>query len=698
MEHFAHNALELLAPAGAWESMVAAVQNGADAVYFGGSAFHARRYAQGFDDAQVQHAIAYCHARGVRAYITCNTLLLDKELPRAFKYAAFLYRAGADALIVQDLGLARMLRAQVTALPLHASTQLCIHDEAGLYMCKELGLTRVVLGRELSLNRIRSLHSAVDIELECFAHGALCTAVSGVCLFSSLAGGRSGNRGACAQPCRKAYGLGVFDKHLYPLSLQDLCMYPHIQQLQDVGVTCIKLEGRMKRPEYVAAMTALYRMAIDGAPQEDIARTYQQMEQIFTRGRSTGYYFCSDVPAGAKGVLGTGQAALKRWRESYQKERKKQPVKAVLRLKVGESAQLRLSLGKISVQVQGDCVQPAQKAPDTSRYQAQIAKMQDTPFFLEAMQLDMQTPGFLPVSALNALRRSALEALYGMLQRPRDLDEPSPPAMLAPSREGGKTQIVCVVEDCKRALAAIQAGASHIALAPVEYAKAACTLEALQKYRKTCKLLLQLPAVDIGGDMRDDWEMCFSRGLLDGGIAQNAGQIASIKGECFAGYLCNASNGQAVSKLRELGYTQVVASLEVNQAQLRDMIAEHRVGVYVYGRVQLMQLWHCPYKAASGCNACKNEQALQDAAGRIFPLDTLHTRSGCLHRVRNCNTLDILDVLHTLPMPPFMMLEFTNESEDVIQARVLAAKEAAAGNVPLRYGETRGHWSRGWEA
>lgn len=251
--------LEILSPAGSFEAMTAAVRAGADAVYFGAGGFNARRNAKNFGDDELASAMRYCHLRGVKTYVTVNTLVTDRELQEAKGLIARLNELGADALIVQDLGIARMARALAPDLPLHGSTQMTVHSLGGVLAAHKLGLERVVLSRELPLEEIRFICQRSPIEIEVFCHGALCMSYSGQCFLSSAIGGRSGNRGLCAQPCRMNYAF--FGGAPSPLlSLKDLSAAGHLRALAEAGVKCLKIEGRMKRPEYVALATKTYKI------------------------------------------------------------------------------------------------------------------------------------------------------------------------------------------------------------------------------------------------------------------------------------------------------------------------------------------------------------------------------------------------------------------------------------------------------
>ena len=254
--------MELLAPAGSPEALTAAVQAGADAVYLGFGPLNARRNAKNFTREELEAGVAYCHLRGVKVYLTLNTLLTNRELPLAAETGAWASDLGIDAVLVQDLGVARLLRRTCPDLPLHASTQMTVHSLDGVRACADLGMTRVVLSRELSADAIADLCARSPVELEVFGHGALCMCYSGQCFLSAVLGGRSGNRGLCAQPCRLAFRWPGEKTPSHPLSLKDLSLAGALGQLEEMGVACLKIEGRMKRPEYVAVVTGIYAAAL----------------------------------------------------------------------------------------------------------------------------------------------------------------------------------------------------------------------------------------------------------------------------------------------------------------------------------------------------------------------------------------------------------------------------------------------------
>ena len=279
---------ELLAPAGGQEALVAAVQSGADAVYMGFGAFNARRSARNFSDEEFRAAVSYCHLRGVKVYLTLNTLVTDRELPALAAEARTASECGVDAILVQDWGVLSTLQKIIPDVPLHASTQMSLHTLSGVQEAARLGMTPAVLARELSRGEISEICANSPIEIETFVHGALCMCYSGQCEMSAVIGRRSGNRGACAQPCRLPYGYGRFENR-YPMSLKDNCLIRYLGELARMGVASLKLEGRMKRPEYVAIVTGIYRAALDG--REVRSSDLSALRAAFSReGFTEGYY------------------------------------------------------------------------------------------------------------------------------------------------------------------------------------------------------------------------------------------------------------------------------------------------------------------------------------------------------------------------------------------------------------------------
>ena len=690
--------MTLLSPAGSRESLIAAVQNGADAVYLGGSAFNARRFAGNFSEEELLWAVDYCHVRGVAVNVTFNTLLFDKELAAALSYGRFLYEAGVDAAIVQDLGLVRMLHSELPGLVLHASTQMGISDLEGAHVVRDMGLSRVVLAREVPLKAVREICAGAGIEVEVFAHGAMCMSTSGACLFSSMAGERSGNRGTCAQPCRKRMAVGKRPGPSdYALSLSDLCMLSHVRELADAGVACIKLEGRMKRPEYVAAATRAYRAALDGAEERELVRLQEELFSVFNRGgEKTGYYYGDGGITDCVAKAEPEEERLRELRTTYAADTRKQPVAVAAELLPGEPARLSLSCGGISVKVEGETVQLAEKPQNAERYAAQLQKFGATPFCVESFALTMPENAFLPMGKVNELRRKACDALLARLcVRERAVETLHVPEPVRKS--DGSGQIMARVRTVEQAEAAFKAGAQEVLLSPVDYGDETAP-RALQKYRDKAKLLLSLPASILSRAEHARVAALLHSGLFDGAEANNLGQIPMIMHlpVRIAGSTLNALNALSVDQLLSLGVQRVVLSQELTKPQMRDILIKTGGAVTVYGRAEMMQLRHCPVRERQGCQNCTGiAGTLVDEAGRVFPLSNVRQEEGCLIRVLNCSVTDITDLYGTLPPVDAALLSFYEESPEIVAQCVENARRAAAGAAVKPVADaTRGHWAR----
>lgn len=700
----------LLSPAGSPESLRAALQNGADGAYFGGAAFNARRGAANFTELEMQAALDQCHLYGTRAFVTMNTLLTGRELPAALSYARFLYEAGADALIVQDLGLVRLLQRELPGFPLHASTQMGVCDIPGARLLQAMGFACVVLAREVSCQGIAAIHEGVDIPLEVFAHGALCMGFSGACLLSSMAGGRSGNRGTCAQPCRKRAAVnqrpGPAD---YALSLSDLCLLEHLGDLRAAGVTWLKLEGRMKRPEYVAAVTAAYRAALDGAGPEELAGHRARMLALFDRGGGrVGYFYGDGARTGCVARSEPPAALLKELAASYAGENRRQPVALELALRRGEPARLTLTMeqrgeapwgGQKTVTVAGPAPGAAEKPQDPRRYLEQVQRLGDTPFYAASCGGEVDGGAYLPVRALNGLRRQGCEALLAALRFRRPPAPEPGPADEAPAPFRGEAAVLVTARTLEQAQAAAAAGAGLVALEAALGVERA--LEALQPLRGRAKLLLALPAAAPQGRETERLAGLLRGGGIDGALAANLGQAGLLEGLGLkiAGTQLGAFNAQGVRALKALGFDRVLLSLELTKAQMRDILAVEAAGVSAYGRAQLMQLLHCPLKERAGCAGCPGEGAfVEDEAGRRFPLSPLRGAEGCLVRLLNCLPTDVLDLLGGLPRPALVQLAFYQEGPGEVGRLVGRAKAALVGEgLEPPQNATRGHWNRAVE-
>ena len=400
---------EILAPVGGEEQLYAAVRCGADAVYFGLQNFNARRNASNFNGENLQSSIDYCHEHNCKVNITINTLVHDNEIEEMHKAVDTAANAHADALIIQDFAVAKYVKEKYPNLPMHASTQMAVHNSEGVKILKDYGFKQFVLARELSLDEIKAIYDKTGEDLEVFVHGAHCMSVSGNCYMSAFIGGRSGNRGLCAQPCRLDWNLNGRE---CALSLKDLSYINHIQQLSDAGVKTLKIEGRMKRPEYVAEAVTQCRNAADGKAvnTEDLRSVFSRSG--FTDGYLTGKRNIDMFGYRTKEDVTAAAGVLPRLSKLYEKEPQTIPVDMHLYVYADKPARLDLSDGTHKVSASGDIPQIAKNLPLDFEYaKKSLAKTGGTPYYLDKLFVDCGEGLMLPASALNALRRSALEKL-----------------------------------------------------------------------------------------------------------------------------------------------------------------------------------------------------------------------------------------------------------------------------------------------
>ncbi len=440
-DHKKQYKLEVLAPAGSFETFLAVINAGADAVYLGGSRFGARAYADNFDADALLRAIDYAHLHDRKVYLTVNTLLKERELAELADYLLPFYRQGLDAVIVQDMGAFELVREQFPDLAVHTSTQMTITGAEGAEYMHKLGASRVVLARELSFAEISYIHSSVSVQLEAFVHGALCYCYSGQCLFSSMLGGRSGNRGRCAQPCRLPYELCDSHKKKLPqrgsymLSPKDLCSISYLPDLFESGVYSLKIEGRMKQAEYAAGVVSIYRAYVD-AYLEDVARygiadarrrflvSGEDMQKLWDFGNRSGFtegYFYRQngkdmITFEKPGHIKSNEALQNEIRRTYIDDELKEKIKGNLILKKELPAIIELSCKGKRVSVEGDIVQAAQNQPlSLDKVERNLRKTGNTPFVFDELTVEMEDDVFLPVGAINRLRRDAMEQLMGQV-------------------------------------------------------------------------------------------------------------------------------------------------------------------------------------------------------------------------------------------------------------------------------------------
>ena len=436
---------EILAPAGSPQALIAAVRSGADAVYLGIKNLNARRSAENFDDEQLKEAVAYCHKHNVKVHLTLNTLVSDGELEKAQEAVQLACEAGVDAIIVQDIGIAELIHRTAPDMPLHASTQMSVQTAAGLKRLKRLGFTRAVLPRELSKEEIKKLCENSPVELECFVHGALCMCVSGQCLFSAVLGSRSGNRGACAQPCRLPFSVENGTGH--DLSLKDLSLIDYISEMAEMGVCSFKIEGRMKRPEYVAAAVKACRNSVDGVTDNALR---DDLRSVFSRSGFTDGYYRNKLGYDMFGIrrkddVTAASGVLKKLEKLYEKEKADTVVDFAFTALKGEPMSLAARAGAKNVFIEGEVPQLAMnKATTAEAVHNQLSKVGGTRFLCGDIDIELDDGLFIPVSELNKLRREVIEKLDGNKAQSKSF---TPEYIKIQPHTPGKKRLICRFAD-----------------------------------------------------------------------------------------------------------------------------------------------------------------------------------------------------------------------------------------------------------
>lgn len=628
--------MELLSPAGGWEAMVAAVQNGADAVYMGFGGLNARRSARNFTDEEFRAAVAYCHLRGVKVYLTLNTLVTDRELPAAAEALKKASDMGVDAILIQDWGIWRLAREIAPDVPLHASTQMSLHTLGGACRAAELGLERVVLARELSRRDIHTITRGCPAEIEVFGHGALCMCYSGQCEMSAVIGGRSGNRGACAQPCRLPYGVNEKAAGGHPLSLKDANLADYVQELEQMGVACLKLEGRMKRPEYVAVITGIYRHLLDEkrGPSREESR---QLEAAFSRsGFTDGYYKGRTGPE----MFGTRpenapepKELFARAKAGYSREDSRRvPVDMVCTLRAGEPVSLTASAGGHTVRAEGPTPEEARnRALTAAELQSRLEKTGGTVFRPRETRVEMEEGLILPASAVNALRRQALEGLEAALAQPpvRRTGTPSPLPQAQPGPDA--PVLTCSImrpEQLTEPLAQCET-----VYVPAELLEK-IDLNRWAEMTHICAVLPRIFRTEDQAALRALLQR--HRQKLSAVAIGNLGHLPITEGlglPLWGDLGLNLFNSESLLFWKELGLEAAAVSMELRWQQIRDLRKVLPCEAVVYGRLPLMIMENCVIRNQLGCRdagrdyadrspacRCGQENVLVDRTGAQFPL------------------------------------------------------------------------------
>lgn len=747
--------LELLAPAGSLKTLKAVIHAGADAVYLGGSMFGARAYANNFNEEELLEAIRFGHIHGRKIILAVNTLLKEYELGQLYDYLRPYYEAGVDAVIVQDMGVMEFIKTHFPNLPIHTSTQMTITNVEGARLLKEQGVERVVTAREMSLEEIQRIHDEVGVELESFIHGALCYCYSGQCLFSSIIGGRSGNRGRCAQPCRLSYEVLQGEKsltghHATPiLSLKDMCTLPFLYELADHGVYSFKIEGRMKTPEYAAGVVSIYRKYmdsyLDGSRIPVEKKDIRALLELGNRGGFTnGYYYHhndSDMLSGESASHNKSEGVLQdNIRREYVDTELKEKIKGKLILNKECPAKIEVQYGKIKVSYQGDMVLVAQNRPLTKEVVTEkITKTGNTPFVFENLEVTMDDDIFMPVNQLNQLRRGALEALEEALLKPyeRTLPELVETSSAETDRQttgnaikekqisrqslsqtsgqqsaDSSTEVRVLIEDAEQLPAVLKADF-------VDTVYLDCMLYTRENL--ICKLNEDIDRVHASGKkafyvfpfiFRQQTSLFYEKIMpelkklpLDGIMVRSLDEIAFMKEWGNGNWqMVSDSNlytysNEAAEYFYRLGMIQDTIPVELNRKEILRR-ENSRSEMIIYGRLPLMITAQCIHKNTLGCMHQPKVLNLKDRYSVHFPVKNFC--SECYNVIYNSLPVCLFkeDVTVKKIAPAVVRLSFTTETEEETEQILtiygdIYKNGGILGQMPMEC--TNGHFKRGVE-
>ena len=653
--------IEILAPAGGYDSVIAAVRSGADAVYAGGKSFSARASAQNFDFEQLCSAVEYCHIHGVKFYLTINTIVFDdefKQLKQAITEAA---KADVDALIVQNMGVARLAQRIAPDLALHASTQMSVHTASGVEALYEQGFKRVVLAREMSRDEIKKA-AEIPVELEVFVHGALCMCVSGQCYFSAMLGSRSGNRGACAQTCRLPFTVSG-GKGKYALSLKDNSIIPYLNELEEIGVASAKIEGRMKRPEYVSAAVTACREQRDLGFVTD--ETAELLRAVFSRTGFTDGYYTGKIGRGMFGtrtkddVVSADEKLLSKIRAKYKNEAQNIAVTAEFTARLGERPVLKMTEGIHTAESTADviCEQAKNVALSAEKCFTQLKKTGSTAYSVNDIKLTLNDNISLPISALNAMRRECTDELDRLRKNVHNyqINDVDISGDFAPYNQSESltrasvrgTKISPAFKDCE------------LVFVPL-----------FSDIRETQRLKNEgyNVAVEVPRGMFDREKQIESRlqrvkeiGVTDA-LCHNIGALHTAKNLGFTlhgGYGLNLVNTYDLLWAEEYGIKDVELSFELTFNRINRLGGNIKRGIITYGHLPLMLCRSCPVKGDGiSCKSCKNQSKMTDIKGKSFYLKC----DGNCTEVLNCVPLYIAPQEFRTLSTNFNILRFTVEN------------------------------------
>ena len=817
--------IELLAPAGSYEALVAAVQNGCDAVYLAGKAFGARAYATNFDKYTMQKAIEYAHIRGVKVYLTVNILVKDNEREDLLKYVLDHYNMGIDAVIVQDLGVVKILQDNFKNLEIHSSTQMTIHNTEGVNALYNRGIKRVVLARELNTEEINNIAKHTKADLEVFVHGALCYSYSGQCLMSSFIGGRSGNRGRCAQPCRKKYKLVKLNRKtdenqkLYYISMRDLNTLENVGKIIDSGVLSLKIEGRMKRPEYVVSIVRAYRKAIDKyiSTNEEFndSRTTKEITQVFNRKFTKGFILDSDrnqilnieKPNNRGLVLGKVQnynsrrklmtlklmedinqgdgieiwdidrgsvggiinkiyknnklshyakkgdivdieinsrvnpgeivyktldnKLMKELARTYEEnnENKKIPIWAKLEVKLGEPLKLYIWDNEYNTiyKESENIVEEAINRPITEeRIKENLGKLGNTPFYLESINIKLDSNVAIAISAINKIRRDAIESLTSVRKNKNKGDKKIELFNIYSNEElsldkglkkGMIPKITAKVHGLNQLETVLQEGVERVyfsSIKDIESAVKLCKDNNIEIYFKTPSILKDRESKILKYILKDN--------PINGILAGELGIIDYIKSNLnlpiILDYNINIMNSSAVKFLQNMNVDGITLSTELDLNNIRHLEIDKNLEIEVvaYGKLPMMTTEACPLintnycdRECHQCKVSKNQYiwGLKDNKNMIFPLTKDDWGRTIILNSQPIYMADKMEDLLNLRIHNYR-LEFTDENTEEMRKIIQEYKNSIKEEMnnyqdnnrykkPIIENFTRGHFYRGVE-
>lgn len=668
--------MEILSPAGSPEALKAAVMCGADAVYMGGMGFNARANARNFSEQEITESIRYCHERGVAVYATLNTLVSDREIKGALAAAEFFTAAGVDAFIVQDMGLIKCLKMSLGgAVPLHASTQMTVCSADGAAQMLEMGFRRVVLSRELSAKDIEHIVKTVPIETEVFVHGALCMCYSGQCYMSSVIGGRSGNRGECAQPCRLPYRNG------YALSLKDNCLLEYVGELERMGVTSLKIEGRMKGAEYVGAVTDAYVRAKNGEEYSEDKKEY--LASVFSRDGFTDGYYTDRTGKNMFGVRRENETSARF--ELPTAEYKRFGIDLTLTADVDYRVRCTASTGDgfvAETSVEGQHAQS--RVTDGAQIRDAFAKLGGTPYELKNIECHLPDDIFIPVSLMNAARRELVTSLTTMRSLKRQAMTPRVPDTAKKSEpvRTVRAQFLFVEQMPENV------GALEKIWLPLEHINSNSVLRTIDRYGEKIGLTVPTVVHDSEYALLDKYLSCAADAGVKDMLCENIGLVRHCMEKGFTvhgGCGLNVCNSVARDEYESMGVESLMTSFELNMRQTVD-IADGRCGIFAYGRLPFMTMRNCIKGDGKGCSLKNKPWFLTDRMGKQFLATCAF---GCRNRLYNADTLWLAD--KPLDGAGFLQLVFTDEAKDTVR-KVIDAYTGGGDFVPEKI--TRGLYYR----